>query len=456
MREIAPRISLPLLDGGSRATPSFPEAMFSGTRFPDQWTSIMNESLHRTAAHLGLPLSLLALACSTDSPDFRKPVASSVFDSSDVPHWRIIGPAVAEIGGREPHPDLLVVTAVGGRILYDGRFLVADRGTGAISLVSEAGDFLHRFGGEGGGPGEFRALGWVGLREEGTVLAWDMQLRRMTVFDTTGVVLRTYNPDLRDIPFLSAVLVGNLQGGGLVFSSPETTDDGPPRSPRRVRGSVQYLLLPEGGNDVLALFRGPGTETYRRGGQGMESNLPILFAAASLATTVGEHLVVGSTDSLQLFSVRRDGTMTARARYPTEARPVEEEHVRLEHRSRFAAQDARWEQIARVLSAPADEWERTLSFSRESLQELPARDTFPAFSDLVGTSSGEVWVAEYPVPGAEAQRWVILGSDLKLRGRITLPTRHRILDSRGDHILSSFKDELGVETVALFRISRVP
>jgi hypothetical protein len=436
--------------------PSFLEAMFSGIPFPVQWTSMIRESMHRIAAQLGLPFGLLVLACSTDSPESRQPGASSVFDSSDVPHWRVIGPAVAEIGGREPHRDFLLVTIAGGRILSDGRFLVADRSTGAISIFSGAGDFLRRFGGEGGGPGEFRALGWVGLAEEDTLLAWDIQLGRMTVFDTSGIVLRTYSPDLRDIPFLSAVLVGHLPGGGLVFSVPEPMEDDPPRSPRRVRGSVRYLLLPEGGSEVLALFQGPGTETHRRGGLRIESNLPILFAAASLATTVGEHLVVGSTDSLQLFSVRPDGTVTAHARLPTQARPVAEEHVRLEHRSRVAAQDARWEQIARRMSAPADEWERALSFSRESLQQIPARDTFPAFSDLVGTSVGEVWVAEYPVPGAEVQRWVILGSDLKPQGRITLPTGYRILDSMGDRILSSFKDELGVETVALLRVSRAP
>ncbi len=76
----------------------------------------------------------------------------------------------------------------------DGRFHIPDRGSNRILQFSARGEFLGVAGGHGGGPGEFRSIGYVGLMSSGRLWQNDYSLRRLSGYDSAG------NP-VRDIPY---------------------------------------------------------------------------------------------------------------------------------------------------------------------------------------------------------------------------------------------------------------
>jgi hypothetical protein len=88
------------------------------------------------------------------------------------------------------------------------------------------------------------------------------------------------------------------------------------------------------------------------------------------------------------------------------------------------------------------------------IEALPHRGTLPAFSALVGDAAGNVWLAQYPVPGAKDRRWIVIDSTFSAVARIELPAGADVLGYGDDLLLTSTQDEMGRHSVALYRIVR--
>ena len=115
---------------------------------------------------------------------------------------RDIGPAqrVLRIGGQAGEVEAAfgtvsdVAPARSGDTVY-----VLDGMNASVSAYSAAGRFLFAFGGEGGGPGEFRrpaqllVLPW-----SGEVGVWDVEAQRLTVHTAAGAVARVLAPGAGD------------------------------------------------------------------------------------------------------------------------------------------------------------------------------------------------------------------------------------------------------------------
>ena len=72
-----------------------------------------------------------------------------------------------------------------------GEIYAALQTLGEIRVFDAGGRYLRTLGGEGEGPGEFRALTWIGVFGD-TVLGYDARLSRMTLFWNDGAVLDTW------------------------------------------------------------------------------------------------------------------------------------------------------------------------------------------------------------------------------------------------------------------------
>src|SRR5690606_23536502 len=116
----------------------------------------------------------------------------------------------------EPGHDLhRVATAVR---LGDGRVLVANTGSGEVRFFGADGTLLRTVGREGEGPGEFRALSRLYVLPGDSLLATDVSLDRLTVFDAQGAVART--APLEQVPGDGAYfIVGRLADGTLLARS---------------------------------------------------------------------------------------------------------------------------------------------------------------------------------------------------------------------------------------------
>ena len=72
--------------------------------------------------------------------------------------WTVSDAPLASIGGADERPDYLVYGAVAATRLSDGRIVVAAQGPSQVKYFSADGIHLRTVGGEGDGPGEFRAI----------------------------------------------------------------------------------------------------------------------------------------------------------------------------------------------------------------------------------------------------------------------------------------------------------
>lgn len=107
----------------------------------------------------------------------------------DEPGWRLKRVArIGALGGVGPE--------VFGRIAAvdvgdDGRVHVLDGQAREVRVFDSAGAFVRRFGGEGGGPGEFRAPVWLEVGRGGLTWVSDIRSRRLTAFDPAGGLVTT-------------------------------------------------------------------------------------------------------------------------------------------------------------------------------------------------------------------------------------------------------------------------
>lgn len=85
---------------------------------------------------------------------------------------------------------------------------------------------------------------------------------------------------------------------------------------------------------------------------------------------------------------------------------------------------------------------------------MPLPPSFPPHAGLQAGVLGYLWVEEYTRPGEEIPIWLFLDPVGALVGRLSLPVRLSPLEIGPDYLLGVGRDELGVESVRLYRLSR--
>jgi hypothetical protein len=101
-----------------------------------------------------------------------------------------------------------------------GRYFVADGGSNSVRVYDADGAFVRQFGGQGEGPGEFTRISGMFLRND-TVHASSGGDFRGSLFDTTGVLLKTYTSLLTNgsaLSFLAAGPEGWIVGDDSLFA----------------------------------------------------------------------------------------------------------------------------------------------------------------------------------------------------------------------------------------------
>lgn len=74
----------------------------------------------------------------------------------------------------------------------DGNYYVNDRGNSRIAVFGPDGKYVRSFGRDGDGPGEFRSLNLLWIRNN-TVAVFDMRNRRTSLFNVDGNFLQSFS-----------------------------------------------------------------------------------------------------------------------------------------------------------------------------------------------------------------------------------------------------------------------
>ena len=383
------------------------------------------------------------------SPNEGVGQAPSVRDSAGVSIVTIPGSGLPSFGIVSREPTLVLGAVSGGEATTFGTVSSAVRLRGGTIVVSDAQSHTIRFfdsggnvqasaGGRGAGPGEFQSLAWIRRASDTTVIAYD-RARRATVLDSRGRVLRSAN--------VPGPPIGLFDNGELLVSRRNARAvERPPLGTGRdsswymlARDSSNWLAvdtlvaLPNDDPPFSTVTRDPRNNAVVRISYG--ATMP--FGRVSSAVTLPDGFVHTDGTNWELRFYSRTGDLIRLVHSERERRRVTDAHMRAFVR----------DFVARLRESARDGATRAF----EAYQP-PAY--MPAIGVVKASSAGDLWVQEYPLPGATEHVWVVLDRVGMPRGEVRVPATIEVFDVGQDFVVGVRKGPYDIDQVVLFGIAR--
>jgi hypothetical protein len=398
-----------------------------------------------------LPLTLFLNACGQGpSSDIHTEVRDSagitVVESNGLPEHGANGWTLGQ------NPDLSIGTldgdslyqlfrVSGGVLLDDGRMVISENGRLQLRVFGADGVFQASFGREGEGPGEFTFIRILGVLGTDTLVALDGNQRRISRFHLTdGFLDQALVDDEAGVAHFSNGMFSDgsvVFGGGLVFGP-----GGPTPSDGYQRTTTDFQAVTPDGSISHSFGEFPGSELFFRtqsgSGERMISASVIHMGKVTRAHARDHRLVVGTGDSFEIQLFEPGGALTHLIRAQAPQVPVTS-----------AILDGLLEERIADLDDPS-----MAPATRTSFQDVPAADFVPAFQNLFLDSEGFLWVEHMRLPGERLTTWTVFDDEGLPITQLSLPRQNRILDIGRDRVLALFEDELGVEYLRVYPLSR--
>ena len=400
--------------------------------------------MRRRPARRRLPPLLATVAVAAACGDRPAAPAAAIRDSAGVRIVEYASWAPPVVAWRVAATPLLAIGALEGDEAYqfdrlqsvtrltDGRIVVANGGTQELRLFAPDGRHLSSLGRKGGGPGEFEGLSLVRVVAGDTLVTYDWNLRRLSVFAPDRGFVRSVAIEFAGgLPNVLGVFGSGtvLATRGFVF--------GPGEMSGVVRDTAPFLRFGPDGRLLDSIGRWPSWEYYVQGDRSSvwASSLP--FGRTTLSAVTRTGFWVGATDRYEIE--RRDSTgvlaMIVRATRP--ARAVTPEDVERVKADRLEDADENWRRR-----------------QERMFREMPIPSTLPAFAALQTDPDGNLWVLDTFTPSDSVRRWAVFAPDGLLRGTVETPPSVRVLEIGRDYVLGTWEDELGVQYVRMYRLER--
>ena len=312
--------------------------------------------------------------------------------------------------------------------LSDGTLAVADGGSDEIRLYSASGEFERSAGGRGDGPGEFDLI--IGLtRGRGdTLIALD---------HTDRIAL--FAPDLTFVGYFAlphfSLAVHALDDGALLVETEMMSLEILERGGLVRVPTVLWRVDPgdgvtdsigeTGGEDQHVIVSGP-----RVGQTGT------LFGTRSHVATHGGYIYHGHAVSMEVEQLAATGELVRILRVPSFPLTLGPEAISAERNAMLGDDPPSW-------------W-------RQTVADIPAPPTRPAYDGLFTDPSGAVWLR--PFRGRSEQEgpetWQVLANVGRWLGGVEFPEDFEVMGIETDVVLGVWRDELGVEHPRVLRLER--
>lgn len=350
--------------------------------------------------------------------------------------WAIDPSPSLVIGGLNAPEDQQMFRVQGAGLLPDGRIVVMNAGSFELRIYDTDGSLFRQHGREGEGPGEFSAPRFAGRVAEDTLVVYDRQLRRVSHFHVDDGFVRSYQVGEEGGGFPVAIGVtadGGLAVGGGMFFSSETGFQGGVQRP-----NSRYVILAPDGSIRGDLGEVPAAEMFGRVGEGSFSVVRLPFGKTTVAAVTPDQFWLGTGDSWEIRVHTLDANLSRIVRFDRTQEPVTRD-------LRAAALDERLE------NADDNTPEQTV---RRQFEEMPSPDLIPPYQILTVDALNHAWIGEYLLPGADARTYTVVDGDGRAVGRVTLPPRTSPLEIGTDYILGLTRDDLDIEQLTLWRLTR--
>jgi hypothetical protein len=351
--------------------------------------------------------------------------------------WVISPEPEVQIGAIEGDDAYLLFRAWGATRLSDGRIAVANNRAPDIRVFGPGGEHQHTFGQRGEGPQDFDSPVLMGKLPGDTLVVVDRILRRVNLYHPDEGFVRGATADPAIAGYL---LVEGMFGSGapLVWTSEWDVDmpNGLYRFP------LNYTSVGLDGSIETEFGSFPGDETVyasretERGTSVMSSGPP--FGKSAVAAVSGDNFFYGSQDRYEIQVLDQSGELRRIIRRDKSPVPVTDAHV---------------EAVMAEMVDRADDNDQAREF-RRMFREAPISELHPAHGALYADRLGFLWVEEYRLPGEEARLTTIFDPEGRMVESLVLPQGLRIEEIGVDYILGLYRDELGVEYVRSYRLTR--
>ncbi|HEX5872448.1 MAG TPA: hypothetical protein VFY65_18590 [Longimicrobium sp.] len=372
-------------------------------------------------------VALCCIATACKPPDARTrdtaqpPGAAAASAAADSATWTLGAPQVriGEGGGDGQELDRVY----GGVIGPDGSVVIGNAGTGELRFYDPRGALRMAGGRRGMGPGEFQSINWLRPFRGDSLVVFDLQTQRLSVWSGDGVFARV-------IPTNSVPghvrPIGVFGDGSMLLAADQPYD--PRTGPGVVRDAFELLRVDASGAPLGSLGRFPGTEwlLYRH---------PTSFAAAQVPFGRTRHVAAGAG---HVFVAPSDSAVVA----------VHDLSGRILRTISISAapRRPRRDEVEDALARIPDETQRDAL--REHLASRRGRARAPVILDLRTDRAGRVWVCTL-ASAPDRHRWLVFAPSGTQEGSIVMPAGYLPLDIDRDRVLARETGADGVQRVVL-------
>jgi hypothetical protein len=403
--------------------------------------------MRKLRAALATAAPLLLPACGSDAPTsptfFVRDSAGIVIAEnrgelpSDGGGWVLSAEPTLEIGAREGEEAYLLFRVWGATRLSDGRIALANNRAPDIRIFDAEGRHQHTFGRRGEGPEDFNSPVLMGSLPGDTLVVVDRLLRRINLYHPDEGFIRgaTATPEIQGY----LLTLGMFASGSVLIRRSVWTEDLPNGL---FRFPVQYRSVALDGSleHDFGEFSGDETVYSAREVEGgvmtMSSGVP--FGRSSQAAVAGDRFFYGSQDTYEIQVRNQDGTLTRLIRRDKPLLPVTEAHIA---------------RVVEEMMEEAGEDDLQREFSR-AVRDAPIPEFHPAYGYLYSDALGHLWVEETRLPGDDARITTIFDPEGRMVGSVTLPNRFQIFEIGEDYLLGRWVDDLGVERIRMYALTR--
>ncbi len=331
--------------------------------------------------------------------------------------------AILDIPGTAPNGDLTFAYARAATRMSDRTIVIADNLGVAVRYINDAGKLVRTVGREGGGPGEFQGVSWLGQCAPDSVFVWDTRQMRMSVFDRDGDFVRQYRTPAD--PTVTAMIgeVRCSRTGTFAFQGlpprlyvPTPSNPGPQyRAPLWIADALGYTT-----HELEDIALGEARPMGK-------------FTGIALSS---DHMYVGSADSAFVDVYGIDGVLTGAIKVGVGLRRPTERHYE------YAID-------AQVGGGGTPEFRQEW---RERLAEIPMPDYMPPYTGVFTDPQGTLWVV-VSVPGDPTTQLRALDPEGIILGDVHLPPDIRILVVGRQYIIGAYEDEGGEPHVVVYEMA---
>jgi hypothetical protein len=365
------------------------------------------------------------------------------------PVWHLADSPVVRVGVQEGEAPYQLHDVRFAARLSDGRVLVVDGGSQEVRWYTLSGVHQSTLGRRGAGPGEFRNVRSVIVTRDDSIVVMDLANQRISWVSPEETLVREHP--------VSGFGTGDKRVLGV------TTDGRLPIANRRhtysvarpgfnpTRDSLLLFLYSSSGVDSVARLPGDESSTWVRFDNGRPSRMQqwgLGYGHLTLTGSTHDHFIVAHGEHGQLEMLDWDGKVVRVSRLEDRApAPVTEAD-----RDGFVKY---WVDAARARGVTdVTEIEQG---RRDEMRALPENHTVPPFDRLLVDAEDRIWLRDYRPPwfaGGDAQAWTVYQANGHVLARVSVPGGLDVMHVGKDHVTGVERDELDVQTVAVYRVER--